>query len=66
MSLELVFSDKELKSKVFIGDIRDKNRLKMAMQDVNILVHAAALKRVPTIEYNPFEAVKTIYMELKT
>ena len=31
----------------------------MAMQDVNILVHAAALKQVPTIEYNPFEAVKT-------
>ena len=53
-------SDKELKKvRFFIGDIRDKNRLKMAMQDVNILVHAAALKQVPTIEYNPFEAVKT-------
>lgn len=43
----------------FIGDIRDKDRLSLAMKDVNIVVHAAALKQVPTAEYNPFEAVKT-------
>ncbi|MBH10779.1 MAG: UDP-N-acetylglucosamine 4,6-dehydratase (inverting) [Candidatus Marinimicrobia bacterium] len=43
----------------FIGDIRDYNRLKMAMTDVDIVVHAAALKQVPAAEYNPFEAVKT-------
>jgi FlaA1/EpsC-like NDP-sugar epimerase len=43
----------------FIGDVRDLSRLKMAMNDVDIVIHAAALKQVPTAEYNPFEAVKT-------
>ncbi len=43
----------------FIGDIRDKNRLSRAMDNINIVVHAAALKQVPTCEYNPFEAVAT-------
>ena len=43
----------------FIGDVRDYHRLKMAMQDVDIVIHAAALKQVPAAEYNPFEAVKT-------
>ena len=43
----------------FIGDIRDLPRLRLAMADVDIVVHAAALKQVPATEYNPFEAVKT-------
>ena len=43
----------------FIGDVRDLERLKMAMKNVNVVIHAAALKQVPTAEYNPFEAVKT-------
>ena len=43
----------------FIGDVRDSNRLNMALQDVDYVVHTAALKQVPAIEYNPFEAVKT-------
>ncbi len=43
----------------FIGDVRDKDRLDRAMHGVNIVVHAAALKQVPSCEYNPFEAVKT-------
>ena len=47
------------KVRFFIGDVRDLNRLKFAMQDIDIVIHAAALKQVETSEYNPFEAVKT-------
>jgi len=43
----------------FIGDVRDKDRLRQAMRGVDIVVHAAALKQVPSCEYNPVEAVKT-------
>lgn len=43
----------------FIGDIRDYHRLQTAMQGVDIVIHAAALKQVPAAEYNPFEAIKT-------
>jgi len=43
----------------FIGDVREAKRLTRAMEDVDIVVHAAALKQVPAAEYNPFEAVKT-------
>ncbi|MFN8456745.1 MAG: UDP-N-acetylglucosamine 4,6-dehydratase (inverting) [Anaerolineae bacterium] len=43
----------------FIGDVRDRERLERAMQKVDIVVHAAALKQVPACEYNPLEAVKT-------
>ncbi len=43
----------------FIGDIRDKERLNRAMEGIDVVVHAAALKQVPACEYNPFEAVKT-------
>jgi UDP-N-acetylglucosamine 4,6-dehydratase len=46
----------------FIGDVRDLNRLKRAMTDVDIVVHAAALKQVPACEYNPLEAVMTNVM----
>ena len=42
-----------------IGDVRDKNRLSRALKDIDIVIHAAALKQVPVIEYNPFESVKT-------
>jgi UDP-N-acetylglucosamine 4,6-dehydratase/5-epimerase len=43
----------------FIGDVRDLPRLERAMEGIDIVVHAAALKQVPAAEYNPFEAVKT-------
>ena len=43
----------------FIGDVRDEQRLKMAMEGIDVVVHAAALKQVPTAEYNPFECIKT-------
>jgi len=43
----------------FIGDVRDEPRLRRALEGVDIVVHAAALKQVPAAEYNPFEAIKT-------
>lgn len=43
----------------FIGDVRDKERLKKAMVDVDFVIHAAALKHVPIAEYNPMECIKT-------
>ncbi len=43
----------------FIGDVRDKERLKMAFRNIDYIIHAAALKHVPICEYNPFEAIKT-------
>ena len=43
----------------FIGDVRDNARLKRAFEDIDIVIHAAALKQVPTAEYNPDEVIKT-------
>lgn len=51
------FSDKCMR--YFIGDVRDKDRLKKAMKDVDYVIHAAALKHVPIAEYNPMECIKT-------
>ncbi|MCK4650910.1 UDP-N-acetylglucosamine 4,6-dehydratase (inverting) [Candidatus Babeliales bacterium] len=47
------------KLRFFVGDVRDKERLNRAFDGVDFVVHAAALKQVPSCEYNPFEAVKT-------
>jgi UDP-N-acetylglucosamine 4,6-dehydratase len=43
----------------FVGDVRDKDRLYRAFTDVDLVIHAAALKQIPSCEYNPFEAIKT-------
>src|SRR4030067_1501057 len=71
----IVFSRDELKQhelrlagldhpslRYFIGDVRDLLRLRRAMQDVDLVVHAAALKQVPACEYNPVEAILTNIM----
>ncbi|NKB87388.1 MAG: UDP-N-acetylglucosamine 4,6-dehydratase (inverting) [Acidobacteria bacterium] len=68
----IVFSRDELKQsemrldgydapnlRYFLGDVRDVQRLRRAMEDVTVVVHAAALKQVPSCEYNPAEAIKT-------
>ena len=51
------FDDQRLR--FFIGDVRDRERLYRAMNNVDVVVHAAALKQVPTCEYNPIEAIRT-------
>lgn len=43
----------------FIGDVRDRDRIKRALEGVDTVIHAAAMKQVPTAEYNPFECIKT-------
>ncbi len=58
MSMEARFRDRA-NLRFFIGDVRDKERLHRAFNDVDYVIHAAALKQVPAAEYNPFEAVKT-------
>lgn len=71
----IVFSRDELKQhemrvagfdqpnlRYFIGDVRDQARLRRAMDGVDVVVHAAALKQVPACEYNPMEAIKTNIM----
>ncbi len=55
--LQEEISDNRLR--FFIGDVRDKDRLKEACREADIIIHAAAMKQVPACEYNPFEAVKT-------
>jgi len=46
----------------FIGDVRDNDRLEMAMRGVDVVVHAAAIKQIPAAEYNPFECIRTNVM----
>ncbi len=68
----IVFSRDELKQfemqqkfnkypglRYFLGDVRDQERLRRAFKEVDIVIHAAALKQIPAAEYNPFEVIKT-------
>ena len=56
---ELSQKNDDPRLRFFLGDVRDLSRVRMAMRGVELVVHAAALKIVPTAEYNPFEAIKT-------
>lgn len=58
-ALRSEFPDLFERLRFFIGDVRDTSRLELAMRDIDVVVHAAALKIVPTAEYNPFECVLT-------
>jgi UDP-N-acetylglucosamine 4,6-dehydratase len=58
--MQQVFSRAEYPGlRYFLGDIRDEARLQRALEGIDIVVHAAALKQVPAAEYNPFECIKT-------
>lgn len=59
MSQEPIYRENEKKMRFFIGDVRDGARLERAMEGVDYVVHAAALKQVPACEYNPTEAIRT-------
>ena len=56
---KIKFPEKFRKLRFFIGDVRDKDRLYRAFNDIDYVIHAAAMKQVPACEYNPFEAIKT-------
>ena len=57
LEMESKFHDDRLR--FLLGDVRDYSRLTRACEDIDVVFHAAALKHVPVIEYNPFEAIKT-------
>ena len=60
LEMSQIFSDKDYPCiRYFIGDVRDKERLHRAFDGVDYVIHTAALKQVPTAEYNPFETIKT-------
>lgn len=58
--MELEYSVKQHPAlRYFIGDVRDESRVRRALEGIDVVVHAAALKQVPAAEYNPFECIKT-------
>jgi len=61
MAQELSYKNKK-NLRFLLGDVRDKDRLKLALEDIDYVIHAAALKQVPAAEYNPFEFIQTNIM----
>ena len=62
---EMIYALRDLDQgtlRFFIGDVRDVRRLEMAMREIDIVVHAAAMKQVSAAEYNPFECIRTNVM----
>ncbi|MEO0325480.1 MAG: UDP-N-acetylglucosamine 4,6-dehydratase (inverting) [Myxococcota bacterium] len=59
MRRHLDFASESSRLRFFVGDVRDGERLRRAFKGIDYVVHAAAMKQVPTCEYNPFEAIKT-------
>ncbi len=57
--MQATFKGMDDNLRFFLGDVRDLPRLQMAFRDVDYVIHAAALKQVPALEYNPFEAIQT-------
>lgn len=57
--MQVTFAEHADRLRFFLGDVRDAARLERAFHGVNFVIHAAALKQVPALEYNPFEAVQT-------
>ena len=57
--MQMKFEEHHKVMRFFIGDVRDGERLKEAMRDIDVVIHAAALKQVPAAEYNPMECIKT-------
>lgn len=59
VEMERRFSKEKYPIRYFIGDVRDRDRLHRAMEDVNVVIHTAAIKHIDKAQYDPFEAVKT-------
>ena len=57
--LQQLYPERQYPSCVFLGDVRDQNRLRCALEGIGTVIHAAALKQVPAAEYNPNEFINT-------
>ncbi|PYM20184.1 MAG: UDP-N-acetylglucosamine 4,6-dehydratase (inverting) [Candidatus Rokuibacteriota bacterium] len=62
---EMMARFKDPSLRFFVGDVRDKERLERAMHGIDVVIHAAALKQIPSCEYNPFEAILTNVIGVK-
>ena len=65
LSFDLEKIKKKTKKKIFLGDVRDRDRICLAFKRVDYVIHAAALKQIVAAEYNPKNVLRLIFMELK-